>query len=536
MSRELTYRSAIVLFYQPAVLWLPGGHRKVNSEKIDAGCQDSDQPTTAAQLQEAYQANMNDLKRIPVFVRLLSVFMLMTLCVSITAWSQDDTSTSGSVWSDASIDTKNAQGWPRFLGARYDGAVSSVAANIDWKQTPRLSWTIDVGDGYGIGTVADKRYFQFDAIGQGADTRERLRCFDFTTGKEIWSKTNPFQYSDMLGYEDGPRSSPTIAGDHVLTLGVTGLLTCRRVQDGEPVWKVDTNRKYGVVQNFFGVGASPMVLGQQVIVMVGGSPPEDQNVAPMRLDRVTDNGTLVVAFDLKTGEEQWKCGKDLASYSSPRPIEIDGETYVLVFARTGLMLIDPVGGIAKWQFKHRAEILESVNAMVPVVSDQQIFISECYAVGSVLLEVDADEALVVWQDPERDRRRQSMRCHWATPALIDGYLYGCSGRNAPDSDFRCVDWKTGEVQWVDPRRVRSSVTRVGDHMVVIEERGTLQILKANPKELEMVSEWELQLASDDRPPIAYPCWAAPVVVGSRVLVRGTDRVLCLDFAASQAEN
>ena len=478
---------------------------------------------------------MNDLKRTPVFVCLIRAFLFVIPCVSITAWSQDDTAAVDGVRSGTSAQTVNANEWPRFLGAQYDGSVASVASNLDWTKEPRLSWSIDVGDGYGIGTVADNRYFQLDAIGQGADTRERLRCFDFATGKEIWSKTNPFQYSDMLGYEDGPRSSPTVAGDRVVTFGVTGLLTCRRVQDGEPIWQVDTNRKYGVVQNFFGVGASPMVLGQQVIVMVGGSPPEDQNVAPMRLDRVTDNGTAVVAFDLTTGEEKWKCGKDLASYSSPRPIEIDGKTYVLVFARTGLILVDPVDGTAKWQFKHRAEILESVNAIVPVVSEQQVFISECYAVGSVVLDVDADGARIVWQDPERDRRRQAMRCHWATPALIDGYLYGCSGRNAPDSDFRCVDWKTGEVQWVDPRRVRSSVTRVGDHLVVIEERGTLQILKVNPIEMELVSEWDLQLAADDRPSIAYPCWAAPVVVGSQVLVRGTDRVLCLDFAATDSK-
>ncbi len=336
----------------------------------------------------------------------------------------------------------------------------------------------------------------------------------------------------MLGYEGGPRASPTIEGDRVITLGVTGLLSCRNAADGKLLWSVDTKEQYGVVQNFFGVGSSPLVLGDRVIVMVGGSPAEDQNIAPMRLDRVSPNGSAVVAFDLKSGKQLWKCGQDLASYSSPRPIALEGETLVLVFARSGLMAIDPEQGQVRWQFEHRAEILESVNAMMPVVDADRVFISECYEIGSALLRVDANSSKVVWQDPPRDRRRQSMRCHWATPILVDGYLYGCSGRNAPDSDFRCIDFQTGELQWSDPRRIRSSLTRVGDHLIVLEERGLLQMIKANPKQLEVVAEWDLGLPAGKRPALQYPCWSAPIVVGTKLLLRGTDHVICLELARS----
>ena len=167
--------------------------------------------------------------------------------------------------------------------------------------------------------------------------------------------------------------------------------------------------------------------------------------------------------------------------------------------------------------------------MVPVVDGNQVFISECYEVASVLLDVSASQPRVIWQDPSRTRREQSMRCHWATPVLIDGYLYGCNGRNAPDSDFRCVEWKTGEVQWADDRRIRSSVTRVGDHLLVLEERGKLQLIQASPEELKLVEEWDLGVAEGDRPGLGYPCWSAPVVVGNRVIVRGDQNVLCLQW-------
>jgi outer membrane protein assembly factor BamB len=463
-----------------------------------------------------------------VFLSIL-LGLVCTLELPSSAWSQTDTATDSSV----RVATEAAQSnWPRFLGDTYDGVSQTDPSQIDWSVDPKLAWVLPVGAGYGVGSVSQGRFFQADAgPPNGLQIPERIRCLDLATGIEIWSQSTPIIYQDMLGYEDGPRSSPTIAGDQVFTFGVTGILSCRSVLDGKLIWQVDTNQTYGVVQNFFGVGSAPLILDDRVIVMVGGSPPEDQNLPPMRLDRVAPNGSAVVAFDRQTGKELWKCGDDLASYSSPRPIQLNGETLVLVFARAGLMGIDPAVGSVRWRFDHRAEILESVNAMVPVVDGNHVLISECYEVGSVLLEVSGkSQPKVVWQDPHRDRRTQAMRSHWATPVLAEGFLYGCSGRNAPDSDFRCIDFKSGQVQWTDPRQIRSSVTRLGHHLLVLEEQGSLQVIKANPKELDVVTTWQLDKSSGERPALEFPCWSAPVVVGNRLIVRGNDLVLCLELA------
>ena len=50
--------------------------------------------------------------------------------------------------------------------------------------------------------------------------------------------------------------------------------------------------------------------------------------------------------------------------------------------------------------------------------------------------------------------------------------------------------------------------------------------------MEVVAEWNLDRREDPRPAIDYPCWAAPIVVGNKVILRGTDRVLCLELARS----
>ncbi|QDS93536.1 outer membrane biogenesis protein BamB [Roseimaritima multifibrata] len=415
--------------------------------------------------------------------------------------------------------------WPQFLGPHGNGHSDATGIRTDWSDgNLKTLWHQPLGTGYGIGSEADGKYYQFD---READ-QERLRCFDAASGKLIWSESQPVVYRDMYGYNNGPRSSPVIADGSVFTFGVAGQLTCRDEQSGAVSWTVDTNKKYGVIQNFFGVSCSPIVFEDSVIVMVGGSPPEDQQIAMGALDRVSPNGSAIVAFDVKTGEEKWRAGNYLASYSTPLVVELQGEQVLLAFVREGLLAIDPSTGNNRWFHPWRSPRLESVNAALPVVKGNQILISECYDIGSVFLNATTDEAEVVWADNPRSRDK-NFRAHWSTPVVIDGALYGCSGRNAPDSDFRCIDFETGTVHWVDRRRTRSSVLAIDGHLVVLDEGGRMQLVKANREALEVVTEIDLGIGAPDRPALQPPCWAAPIYANGRLYVRGRDNVICLQL-------
>lgn len=430
------------------------------------------------------------------------------------------------------VDSKAvADDWPRFLNSDFSGSIDGPKlADRDWTRPPRCDWSLDVGDGYGLGVVKDGAYFHFDA----AEGNERLRKIAMDSGSVVWEKTYQSDYRDMYGYETGPRCTPTIDGDLIFTLGVGGMLTAWSTDQGETAWQVDTNRQYSVVQNFFGVGSAPLVLGDSVIVMVGGSPIADQQIAPGRLDRVSPDGSLAVALDRTTGKERWRCGDDLASYSSPRTMRIDDQDFVLMFAREHLHVIDPRIGKSIGKIRYRADILESVNAMTPVVDGNRVLIADCYDLGAAVFDVSVQDAqakfVPVWHDPEANRRDQSLRSHLSTPVLYDGFLYACSGRNAPDSDFRCVDFLTGEVKWTDLARRRSTATRVSDVLLILKETGTLHVARCTPTRYEELGVWTLNepdVSGDVRPAINYPAWAAPVVVGDQVLVRGDKNVLSL---------
>jgi outer membrane protein assembly factor BamB len=422
--------------------------------------------------------------------------------------------------------------WPQFLGLSQNGKSSEQGIRTDWpKGGLPLIWQQPLGTSYGIASISGGRLFQLDRVGD----QERLTCLVAETGKELWRFDQPVDYRDLYGYNNGPRSSPTVDGGRVYTLGVAGRLCCVSAESGKLLWMHELNEKYQVVQNFFGVSACPLVVGDLVIVMVGGSPKEDLRLPPGRLDRVQPNGSALVAFDKRTGTEVWRGGEDTASYSTPIPaLFLKAGTRepaaILAFTRSGLLAVQAATGKQLWLYPWRANFLESVNAAVPVLRGDEVLISECYQVGSSLLKVN-ERAFEVRRSDSENRRTQSFRAHWATPIEADGFLYGCSGRNEPDSDLRCVQWSDGEPQWVDPRRIRTSLLYVDGHFVVLDERGKMELIKASPKALEVVSSMDLgsMAAPDGQPLLTAPCWAAPVLAHGLLFVRGENRLCCFEL-------
>ncbi len=303
--------------------------------------------------------------------------------------------------------------WPQFLGGSVQGNSRETGIRQDWTQGQLpLLWRVPLSESYGMCSIAQGRVYQFDRVGNQA----RLICLTAEGGKELWRFEYPTDYEDLYGYNGGPRCSPLIDGGRVFVYGVEGMLHCLNAVSGELLWKVDTVSRFGVLQNFFGVGSNPIVQGDLLWVMVGGSPPEDQRLPPGALDRARGNGSGLVAFDKRTGAVRRQFSDELASYASLKPAEIQGKPWCFALARGGLVGFDPVAGEQRFQFPWRARLLESVNAATPVVVGNEVLITETYGPGAALLRVDGRRAEVVWQDGARVRSRckrtGTRRCMW----------------------------------------------------------------------------------------------------------------------------
>jgi outer membrane protein assembly factor BamB len=434
----------------------------------------------------------------------------------------------------------HADDWPRFLGPLGTSVSSEKGIISPWpKDGLRIVWHRKLGTGYGAPSIAGGKLFVFDRavekveLGGKAGYREtkraRLVCLDARTAVEQWKFEYPTDYKDFYGYNNGPRCCPVIDGERVYIYGAEGMLHCLNAKTGLPTWKVDTHKEFGVIQNFFGVGSTPVVEGDLLIVMVGGSP---EGSDPREFQDLKGNKSAIVAFDKMTGKVRYRISDELASYAGIVVAPINGKRLGLAFCRGGLLAFHPADGKIDFHFPWRAPDLESVNASNPVVIGDQVLISECYGPGGVLLKLSPGKADVVWSDAKKAKTKKSLMCHWNTPIVHDGYVYGCSGRNTPDADLRCVELASGKVMWRevgDPRLNRTSLLMVDGNFVCLSEEGTLRLLKVNPQKYDLVSEMDVIDPQTKQLLLDYPCWAAPVLANGLMYIRGEDRLVCLEL-------
>src|SRR5262249_1314534 len=154
--------------------------------------------------------------------------------------------------------------------------------------------------------------------------------------------------------------------------------------------------------------------------------------------------------------------------------------WCFVFARGGLVGLEPQSGKMDFHYPWRARDFESVNASNPVVVGDRVFISETYGPGSSLLQVQPGAYKLLWKDPERGRDK-SLQCHWNTPIHHNGFLYGSSGRHANTAELRCIELATGKVMWQQRHLRHTSLLMVDGHFICLTDEGQVLLLRVNPE-------------------------------------------------------
>jgi outer membrane protein assembly factor BamB len=446
---------------------------------------------------------------------------------------------------------KTGSDWPRQLGPLGDSKSTETGILTQWPpEGPPVRWTMPLGRGYSMPSIARGRLFVFDRKGDKA----RLFCLRSETGEELWRSEYVMNYVGLVEENGGPVASPVIDGNRVYTFGIEGRLRSHRVTDGALLWDVDTAAQFGVVQNLYGVGSTPWIEGDLLIAVIGGSPPDSPT--SVESDQLRGNGSGIVAFDKYTGAVRYRITDELASYSSPIVASIGGRRWGFAFVRGGLVGFEPLKGTVDFFFPWRAKLARAVNAATPVVVDDTVFVTEAYGVGGALLRVRPGGYDVIWKDVKESDR--SMACHFNTPIYHRGYLYGSSGRTGGEAELRCVEHKTGKVMWRQPGFALSSLLQVGEHLLVLTEFGRLVLIEANPERFQVVADVDLgggmpnpgqpaakpaaqpatqpAAQSADKsaktPLLKYPVWNAPVLSNGFLYVRGWGRLVCFDLSAA----
>jgi outer membrane protein assembly factor BamB len=410
-----------------------------------------------------------------------------------------------------------ADEWPQWRGPNRDGAwrekgiITEFAAGV----VPR-KWSAPIASGYAGPTVADGRVYVMDKVFEPSQV-ERVHCFDWQTGKTIWSHTYDCVYAGF-GYPAGPRASVLVSEGLAYSLGAMGHLFCLDATDGAVQWSHALHEEYRIRMPNWGISAAPLIEDDLLIVQIGG----------------TD--ACVVAFDRRTGRERWKALSDDASYSAPIVIDQAGRRVLVCWTGNRIVGLDPATGDLHWSYDFPWEKWPIAIA-TPVSQGELLLFSEAHK-GSLLLSLDREkfQAQKRWHRRKEDlpEDQPALHCLNSTPYIDGPYIYGADNRGV----LRCLRLSDGHQVWEDRSAVPEDrfatvhLIRNGELTWLFNERGELIIARLSPEGYRELSRARLlEPTLDQYRHRDGVTWSHPAFAYRHVFARNDKELVCADLSA-----
>jgi outer membrane protein assembly factor BamB len=393
-----------------------------------------------------------------------------------------------------------AADWPQWLGPNRDG--SSPEKIAPWKADPKILWHKPVGEGHSSPVIAGGKVFLFTKVKDKDE--EEITAYDAKTGAELWKAGYP-RGPFVSPFGVGPRATPTVLGDKVYCYGATGLLTCRNASDGKQTWQVDTLKDFRASILFFGMSASPLIEGDNVLVNVGGK-----------------DGSIV-AFNKDTGAVAWKAKgvEDPASYSSPVAFGSGKERQAVFLTGANVVSLNPADGSVFWKYPFQDRFNESSTTPVRV-GESMLYVASV-SLGSVGLNLGVADGKPT---AERAWKNADLTCYFSTPVPVGkDYVYVVTGQMGlnPVSNLYCVEAKTGKVMWKKEKvgKYHAALLRTIDgKLLMLDDFGHLTLIDPDPKEYKELA----------RSKVCGPTWAHPALSDGRVYFRDEKELFCVQLA------
>jgi outer membrane protein assembly factor BamB len=407
-----------------------------------------------------------------------------------------------------------AEDWPGWRGGARDGKSTEIGLLQSWPEGgPPLAWKASgLGNGYSSVSISGDRIY---TMGDHGDAQYVL-ALSRKDGSTLWkTKVGPSWDDQYLG----PRSTPTVAGDHLYLLSTEGDLFCLAADTGKEVWKRNLPADFGgrmmlaMGKYDWKFSESPLVDGDRVIVTPGGP------------------GAALVALDRKTGKEIWRskmpelgeAGTDGAAYSSVMIGSPGGIRQYIQLLGRGVIGVEAATGRFLWGYNRVAN--DVANIATPILQGDHVFVSTGYETGSALLHIRKDGAglraeEVYWLDSK------TMQNHHGELILHKGYVYTGTGHNKGLP--LAVEMKTGKIAWGPERnegRASAAIMYADNRLYFRYQNGLMILVEATPEGYREHGSFEI-------PNVEHESWPQPVVAGGKLYLREQGTLYCYDIEAS----
>ena len=370
-----------------------------------------------------------------------------------------------------------------------------AAATPKWPEAFKRAWRAEAGEGYSSPVVSGGRVF----VHGRKDPDELVTAIDLASGKVVWQAKYPSPFSKnqyARSMAKGPHATPLVAGDTVITVGGSGVVSAWNAQTGALAWRKDYSTTVDLSKLFTGTAASPLLEGGSAIVQVGSDV----------------HGGRIIALDPRTGAERWTWKGAGPGYASPVAITAGGTRQIVTMTEGTIEGLDARTGAALWSVPFPDEWHE--NIVTPVWTGTHLIVSgtrqgtHAYTLAQAAGKWQAKEA---WTNAE-------VAMYMSTPVLANGVLYGLSSKKR--GQIVAVDAATGALKWATDGRAanQASILLTPEHVLFLTTGGELVLVKPSAAKYE---EQRRYTVADSE------TWAVPVLLAEGLIVRDATGVMKL---------
>ena len=369
-------------------------------------------------------------------------------------------------WSSAAAARAETR-WPQWRGPQGDGHSTETTLPVNWDKSD-VAWRTPLP---GIGESSPIIWLDklFLTTAEDGSRKRSVLCLNRRDGHLVWKQTVEFSGQPEGLHKMNTFASPTCVTDGEVVVAFFGRGGLHAYSlDGKHLWSKDL----GMFDNPWGVGASPVIVGDLVI----------QNGD-------ADSDAFLAAYDKRTGETAWHVRRpDHRGWSTPILIDAADRKELVLNGHEGVAAYDPATGKQLWfcaSFAGRGEPTATPGGgLVYLVNGLS---GDIYAVkpGG---KGDVTKTRMAWHTPRKVSR------DLPSPILIDNYLIVSS----MDGIAVCYDAATGKVLWQDRLGGNFSASPIAAAGLAffLAEDGTVAVIKPGPR-LDVIARNKIDPEGDE---------------------------------------
>ena len=395
-----------------------------------------------------------------------------------------------------------AENWPRFRGPTGQGVSSETSLPAEWSSTSGIAWKTEIpGESWSSPIVWNDQVFVTTATDGGRSCR--VLALDRKAGRVLWN-TEVFQQTP--GHKQGKNSyatpTPVTDGERVYAVFGDGSVAAVNF-DGSLAW---TNRDVKFYSEH-GLGASPLVYGELLIMAFDGSSPGPETKVGWQIPW---DQAFILAVDKTTGKPRWRASRGLSriAHISPAVIRMGDREELLSCAGDAIQGFNPKTGQRLWHvFSEGEGVVPS-----PAWGDGLIFTASGFGKSTIRAvrmgaRDDATKTHIAWEQRKGVPSQSSL-------LYVKPFLYAVTEGGIAS----CVKSESGDIVWQQRIGGEFCASPVfGDGKVFfLSEQGDTTVVAPG-------AEFK-QLA---RNTLGERCQASPAVSQEHLFIRSDKHLWCI---------